>query len=91
MPYFVVFIVIFLCVWFAWKWWGKKLTNYFYNEPSIEKRKDTLENKIETLKSDTKDLKDTDEELEVSVKLEKVKTELGEKQEKIDEIDGKLK
>ena len=55
MPFFFVF--------FSWKWWGKKLTNYLTNS-TPEKQRDTLEKKIQSLKEYSKTHKELKQALD---------------------------
>jgi len=92
MPGLICVAFVFFFCFYSWRWWGKRFINYLCTPPeSKENIRISLERKIEALKKASLDLKESDDEVKVSRMLEKIQTQLAEKEKELTELNKTLR
>lgn len=89
MQIFMLFILMILIIYFAWKWWGRYAADWFVD--GLEKgKKQSLETKIEKLKIFKKQLQDSEVEIEVSNMLKSVQQQLEDSEKELEYLNIEL-
>lgn len=87
----ITFVVLFLFVRWAWKFWGKKYSRDLVGEKKIdEELRESLKRKIEALDREAKELKDADDELRITEQLEVIQTQRDEREAELKELNKKI-